>query len=56
MLLIWLQQKMNQKFWKICKCKCRFDGKNLIEINVGITNVYVSVKNVCGKDYIWNPL
>ena len=30
-----------------CKCKCRFDGKNVIQVNGGITiNVYVSVKNV----------
>ena len=30
-----------------CDCKCRFDGENLIQINVGITiNVDVSVKNV----------
>ena len=29
-----------------CDCKCRFDGKNLIQINGGITvNVDVSVKN-----------
>ena len=30
-----------------CECKCRFDGKNVIQINGGIKiNVYVSVKNV----------
>ena len=30
-----------------CECKCRFDGKNVIQINDGITiNVDVSVKNV----------
>ena len=30
-----------------CECKCRFDGKNVIQINAGITtNVDVSVKNV----------
>ena len=30
-----------------CKCKCRFDGKNVIQINGEITiNVDVSVKNV----------
>ena len=30
-----------------CKCKCRFDGKNVIQINGGITiNVDKSVKNV----------
>ena len=30
-----------------CECKCRFDGKNVIEINGGIMiNVNVSVKNV----------
>ena len=29
-----------------CECKCRFDGKNVIQINGGITaNVFVSVKN-----------
>ena len=29
-----------------CKCNCRFDGKNVSQMNAGITiNVYVSVKN-----------
>ena len=29
-----------------CECKCTFDGKDVIQINGGITiNVYVSVKN-----------
>ena len=38
-----------------CKCKYIFDGKNVIQINGGITiNVDVSV-NVCQKDYFWNP-
>ena len=40
-----------------CECKCRFDGKNVIQINGGITiNVDVSIKNnACENDYIWNP-
>ena len=30
-----------------CECKCRFDGKNVIQINSGIIiNVDVIVKNV----------
>ena len=30
-----------------CECKCRFDGKNVIQINGGITiNIDVSVKNI----------
>ena len=30
-----------------CECKCKFDRKNVIQINGGITiNVEVSVKNV----------
>ena len=30
----------------LCECKCRFDRKNIIQINDGIMiNVYVSVKN-----------
>ena len=30
-----------------CECECRFDGKNVIKINGGITiNVDMSVKNV----------
>ena len=30
-----------------CKCKCRFDGKNVIQINGGITiDVDVTVKKV----------
>ena len=30
-----------------CKCKCRLDGKNIIQINGEITiNVFLSVKNV----------
>ena len=38
-----------------CECKCRFDQKNVIQINGGITiNVYFSVKSE--KDYIWNPV
>ena len=31
-----------------CECKCRFDGKNVIQINGGIIiNIYVSVKTSC---------
>ena len=38
-----------------CECRCRFDQKNVIQINGGITiNVYFSVKNE--KYYIWNPV
>ena len=30
-----------------CECQCTFDGKNIIQINGGITiNVDVSVKNI----------
>ena len=30
-----------------CKCKCRFDGENVIQINGGIIiNANVSVKNI----------
>ena len=37
------------------ECKCRFDGKNVIQIDGGKTiDVYVSIKNiVCEKGYIW---
>ena len=39
-----------------CECECKFDGKNVIQINSGITiNLDVSVKNICAKDYTWNP-
>ena len=41
-----------------CECKCRSNGKNVIQINFGITiNVNMSVKNdvYLKKDYIWNP-
>ena len=39
-----------------CECKIRFVGKNVIQINGGITiNVYVSVKNVMYVKKIWNP-
>ena len=39
-----------------CQCKGRFDGKNIIQINYGKTiNVDVSVKNICEKEYVWNP-
>ena len=34
-----------------CECKCIFDGKNVIQINGGIT---IKV-DVCEKDYAWNP-
>ena len=31
-----------------CECKCRFDGKNVIQINGGKTiNVDVNVKSSC---------
>ena len=31
--------------------------QNVIQLNVGIMiNVDVSVKNVCEKDYVWNPV
>ena len=39
-----------------CKFKWKFDEKNVIQINGGITiNVDTSVKNihVCEKDYVW---
>ena len=37
-----------------CECKCKFDGR--IKIKNGIMiNVDGSVKNICEKDYIWNP-
>ena len=30
-----------------CKCKCRFDGENVIQVNGGIIiNIDVSVKNI----------
>ena len=41
-----------------CKFKWKFDEKNVIQINGGITiNVDASVKkiHVCEKDYVWNP-
>ena len=41
---------MNQKIEHTnisCKCKCRFGGKNVYQINCGITiNVSAGVKNV----------
>ena len=41
-----------------CECKCIFDGKNVSQINGGITiNVEVECKkhHICEKDYICNP-
>ena len=41
-----------------CECKCKFDGKNVVQINGGTTiNVDMSVKNVVyvKKYYVWNP-
>ena len=41
-----------------CKCKCRFDKKNVMQVNNGaiMIKVDLSVKmKVCEKDYIWNP-
>ena len=39
-----------------CECKCILMQQNLIQIIDGITvNVNVSVKNICEKDYVWNP-
>ena len=36
-----------------CECKCRFDGKNVIQINGGITiNIGVIVKKSC----MWKKL
>ena len=39
------------------ECKYRFDGKNVIEINVGITiNANMGIKNIYAtKSYVWNP-
>ena len=39
------------------ECKCRFDGKNVTEINVGITiNANMGIKNIYPtKNYVWNP-
>ena len=41
----------------LCECKCRFDRKNVIQINGGIRiSIYVSVKTSCmWKSFIWNP-
>ena len=42
-----------------CECKCRFDGKNVIQTNSEITiNVDVSVNNVMYVEKImfWVPL
>ena len=39
-----------------CECKCILMQQNLIQIIDGImVNVNVSVKNICEKDYVWNP-
>ena len=40
-----------------CKCKCRFDEKNVIQINGRITiNVNISVKKfMYVKKIVWNP-
>ena len=42
---------------KDISCECRFDGKNVIQINGGIrTHVDECQKHhVCEKYYIWNP-
>ena len=45
-----------------CEWKCKFYGRNIIQIKSGITiNVGASVKIkkkhcVCEKDYIWNSV
>ena len=40
-----------------CEFKCKFDGKNAIHINVGITiNVDVSVKNIYEKKTLFGIL
>ena len=40
-----------------CEFKCKFDGKNAIQINVGITiNVDVSVKNIYEKKTLFGIL
>ena len=36
------------------ECKCRFDGRNGIQINGRITIKNVKKKNLCEKDYTWN--
>ena len=41
-----------------CKCKCRFDEKNVIHINGGIminVNVNVKKRHACEKYFTWNP-
>ena len=50
---------MNQKLTKdiSCQCKCRFDGKNVIQISGGIMiNVYVSVRNMYVEKIIFEVL
>ena len=38
-------KRVTKHLW--CECKCGFNGKNVIQINGGITiSVHVSVKNI----------
>ena len=55
-MITWIDESRTLTKHKSYECRCRFDGKKLLQINVGIKiNVDVSVKtSVCEKDYIWN--
>ena len=51
------RNKLIENIYKgyISQCKCRFDGRNVIQINGGIRiNVDVTVMYV-KKYYVWNP-
>ena len=44
-MIIWISESKTLTKHILCKCKCKFDGKNVIKINGGITtNVDVIVK------------
>ena len=55
-MITWMNESKTLASHISCECKCILMQQNLIQIIDGITvNVNVSVKNICEKDYVWNP-
>ena len=55
-MITWMNESKTLANHISCECKCILMQQNLIQIIDAITvNVNVSVKNICEKDYVWNP-
>ena len=54
MFSIWLQDELKTLAKHVsCKCKCKFAGKMVIQINSVITTMSMRMqKNICERDHI----